>query len=50
LAPDPSDDFFLRITGEKRESLIARLNQLKGEARELVKTLSTAATLPPSRS
>jgi len=43
LAPDPEDDFFLRIAGEKRESLIARLNRLKGEARELVKTLSTAA-------
>ncbi len=43
LAPDPGDDFFVKIAGEKRETLIGRLNQLKGEARELVKTLSAAA-------
>ncbi len=43
LAPDPSDDFFSKIAGEKREALVGRLNQLKGEARELVKTLSAAS-------
>jgi hypothetical protein len=43
LAPDPSNDFYLKIAGEKRESLVGRLNQLKGEARELVKTLSAAS-------
>jgi len=44
LAPDPSDDFFLKIANEKRETLIGRLNQLKGEARELVKALSAVST------
>jgi len=42
LAPDPSDDFFQKIMGEKRETLVGRLNQLKGEARGLVKALTCA--------
>ncbi len=42
LAPDPGDDFFAKIASEKREALVGRLNQLKGEAREAVKTLSAA--------
>jgi len=42
LVPNPEDDFFLRIAGEKRESLVGRLNQLSGEARESVKALSVA--------
>ncbi len=44
LAPDPGDDFFAKIAGEKREALVGRLSQLKGEARELVKALSAAST------
>jgi hypothetical protein len=43
LAPDPNDDFFLGIAGEKRETLSERLNQLTGEARQLVKMLCAAS-------
>jgi len=50
LAPDPGDDFFSKIASEKREALIGRLNQLKGEARELVKALSAASTAVSSAS
>jgi hypothetical protein len=42
LAPNPRDEFFLKIAGEKRETLLGRLHQLTGEARELVKVLSAA--------
>ena len=43
LAPDPSDDFFLNSSRvRKPEGLVGRLNQLTGEARELVRTLSAA--------
>jgi len=48
LAPDPGDDFFSKIANEKRETLLGRLNQLKGEARELVKALSAASTAASS--
>ena len=44
LVPHPEDDFFLKIAGERRESLIGRLKQLTGEARELVQALSDAAS------
>ncbi|OQA41924.1 MAG: hypothetical protein BWY52_02410 [Chloroflexi bacterium ADurb.Bin325] len=42
LIPDIEDPFSKQIAGEKREALTGRLNQLKGEARELVKTLKAA--------
>ena len=44
LIPHSEDGFYVKIANEKRESLLGRLNQLKGEARELVKMLSAALT------
>lgn len=42
LIPHAEDSFYVKVANEKREALIGRFNQLKGEARELVKALTVA--------